>query len=109
MARTSILSREQSMDEWKKIIDECESSGLSQKEWCKAHSIGLSSYRYWKKAIKEHRYDECVLDRLTRDRYIKMARELCYPKQAIDDLNKAKNEFECEQILRNARKGDYDK
>lgn len=109
MCRTSGLTREESIEKWKKIIDECESSGLSQKEWCKEHHINLSTYGHWKATIKEQGCEGCVLDRITREHYIKIARELCYPVKVRDDIKMAKSKTECEQILRSARKGAYDK
>jgi len=34
--------------EWANVIKECQASGLCAKEWCAAHDIKLSTYRYWK-------------------------------------------------------------
>ena len=36
-----------SHEEWKKIINEFKSSGLSQRQWCKIHGGDRSRLQYW--------------------------------------------------------------
>lgn len=38
--------------EWKKVIEECHTSGISIKSWCKQQGIKYSSYQYWARKIK---------------------------------------------------------
>lgn len=36
-----------SQEEWKEIINEFESSGLSQRQWCKIHGEDRNRLQYW--------------------------------------------------------------
>lgn len=36
---------------WKKIISECESSGMNKTDWCKEQGISEGSYYKWRKRI----------------------------------------------------------
>ena len=38
--------------QWAQIIQECQSSGLSNKEYCRQHGISEKSYYYWLKKLR---------------------------------------------------------
>ena len=38
--------------EWVQIIRECQSSGLSNKEYCRQHGISEKSYYYWLRKLR---------------------------------------------------------
>ena len=41
------------MREWAKVIQECEASGLSNKEFCEQNGVSIKSYYYWLKKLRE--------------------------------------------------------
>lgn len=41
------------MQEWAKIIQECEASGLSNKEFCEQNGVSIKSYYYWLRKLRE--------------------------------------------------------
>lgn len=43
---------------WEKHIQACANSGLSQREYCRQHSLALSSFGYWRRKIKNNITDE---------------------------------------------------
>lgn len=38
--------------QWTKIIQECESSNLTNSAWCSQHNIEIKSYYYWLRKIR---------------------------------------------------------
>ena len=38
---------------WQKLIDECQSSGMTVKAWCEANDVSDKSYYYWLKKIRK--------------------------------------------------------
>ena len=38
---------------WQKLIDECQSSGITVKAWCEANGVSDKSYYYWLKKIRK--------------------------------------------------------
>lgn len=44
-------------DEWFSIIQECRSSGLSDKVWCREHDISLSSFYYNMRQLRNQARD----------------------------------------------------
>jgi len=41
------------MEQWKKIIADCQSSGLKIDSWCEQNNISRNSYYYWLRKIRE--------------------------------------------------------
>ena len=41
------------MREWAKVIQECEASGLSNKEFCEQNGVSIKSYYYWLRKLRE--------------------------------------------------------
>lgn len=38
---------------WQKLIDACQSSGMTVKAWCEANDVSDKSYYYWLKKIRK--------------------------------------------------------
>lgn len=36
---------------WQRHIEDCQRNHLSQKDYCRAHGLALSTFRYWKKKL----------------------------------------------------------
>ena len=45
------IQNAQKMPVWKQRIMECRSSGMSVKEWCKAHGLDFTTYYRWERKI----------------------------------------------------------
>lgn len=41
------------------------------------------------------------------DTYLHIARDLCYPQRAIDELQKCKSHNEASRVMKGARNGEY--
>lgn len=39
--------------EWKQIITDCKSSGITAKNWCETNCINLSTYKYWQTTLNK--------------------------------------------------------
>jgi len=42
-----------SYEEMKRVVESCQSSGMSNKSYCKQAGIPLSKYYYWQKKLRE--------------------------------------------------------
>ena len=40
-------------EQWKKLIFECQSSGMQVKDWCALHNVTKQTYYYWLRKIRE--------------------------------------------------------
>lgn len=104
------IPTESSILKWGAIINECENSGMSESSWCREHGIPKSSYFKWKRIVKEARMSvtapmsQITFTNEARNRYLKTASELGYSAIVMEALRNAKDERECIQILRSARK-----
>ena len=47
------------LKEWSKIIQDCYTSGLTQKEWCMQNHINEKSFYYWQRVDTER--DTCKM------------------------------------------------
>lgn len=45
-----------------------------------------------------------IVSEIEKNEYISLAHQLCYPKEVLDAIIKAKTDFECERILKSARR-----
>lgn len=50
---TQEVKNHYSLKKWASIIQECNASGLSTKQWCNQNGIQEGSYYYWLKKIRE--------------------------------------------------------
>ena len=41
------------MEQWRKIIADCQNSGLKVDEWCEQNGVSRNSYYYWLRKIRE--------------------------------------------------------
>ena len=46
------IRNEYRRQQWAQIIQECQSSGLSNKEYCRQHGISEKSYYYWLRKLR---------------------------------------------------------
>lgn len=46
-------SRDQKSKHWQHHIDQCHQTGLSQRHYCQANNIALSTFGYWKRKISK--------------------------------------------------------
>ena len=58
VTQTKILFRR---EQWKKIIAECQESGLPVKTWCDQHGFKEQSYYYYLKKIREQEIKNFLL------------------------------------------------
>lgn len=52
------LRRENKRKFWQTHIRACEDSGLSHREYCRQHSLALSTFGYWRRKIKQSTTDK---------------------------------------------------
>ena len=45
--------RQRQFNEWSVIVQECEESGLSVRAYCEQRGIGVKTYYYWRKKLRE--------------------------------------------------------
>jgi len=46
------LTAQHRLEQWTMIAQQCVSSGLSAKDWCKANNISRDKYYYWLRKLK---------------------------------------------------------
>ena len=51
MEQTISKSQDQKLEFWKHHIDQCHQSGLSQRHYCQANNLALSTLGYWKRKL----------------------------------------------------------
>lgn len=52
------IAHEVRAQEWFCIIQACNASGLSKKQWCEENGVPLRKFFYWQKRIREELYTE---------------------------------------------------
>ena len=52
MAKPVKQSSSLSAEQWQQVIDQQQVSGMSQKEFCSTHDIGLSTFTHWKRKLQ---------------------------------------------------------
>ncbi len=53
MEQTISKSQDQKLEFWKHHIEQCQQSGLSQRHYCQANNLALSTLAYWKRKISK--------------------------------------------------------
>jgi len=55
MSKSSIreMKHQIKLNQWKTVIMECQQSGDIVEKWCEDHGIGVKSYYYWLKKVRE--------------------------------------------------------
>lgn len=51
--------------EWSQIIQDCNASGLTKKEWCLQNHINEKSFYYWQRVIRRETLTACQLSATT--------------------------------------------
>lgn len=46
------MNKELNQKKWQEIIDNQQSSGMTQKTWCEANDVNLHNFRYWVNRLK---------------------------------------------------------
>ena len=52
MDKVTYVKTKYRQDQWKKLIKECQSSGLQVNEWCEKNQISRHAYYYWLRKIR---------------------------------------------------------
>lgn len=53
MDKVTYVKTKYRQDQWKKLIKECQSSGLQVNEWCEKNQVSRSADYYWLRKIRE--------------------------------------------------------
>lgn len=48
------------LSEWRELLDDQRSSGMSVKEWCESEGISLFRYYYWRKRLSDVSPSSCA-------------------------------------------------
>jgi len=51
------LVRQKKLQEWARMIEECENSGKTVSDWCEANGVGYKNYFYRKRRVREKLLD----------------------------------------------------
>jgi len=51
--QTREIKHQIALRKWSVIINECQQSGVFVEKWCEEHGIGVKSYYYWLKKVRE--------------------------------------------------------
>jgi hypothetical protein len=63
MNKLSIANHEYNLKLWISRICDCRSSGKSVRDWCSDNGIGIKTYYYWMRKIKQEAFDSLPADR----------------------------------------------
>lgn len=55
MSTTDGPRKRRSPAEWQQLIEAWQASGLSQPAFCRTHAIALSTFRYWRRRLRDDR------------------------------------------------------
>ena len=59
MSKAMEVRREYRLQEWARIIQECQSSGLSNREFCRQNGISEKTYYYRLRQLRESAMEHC--------------------------------------------------
>lgn len=48
------LTRKMRLQEWARQIDDWQASGMTQRDWCRTHGIGLDAFKYRKAKVEKY-------------------------------------------------------
>lgn len=57
------ITHEMRMTNWTKLIQDCLSSGLSKKEWCRQNHVNEKTLYYWQRKAREKAYASQVTEK----------------------------------------------
>ena len=52
------VSTEVRRQQWLDIVNACNASGLSRKDWCEQNGIKLKTFYYWQRQLRRDAYDD---------------------------------------------------
>ena len=69
MSKSSIreMKHQIKLNQWKAVIMECQQSGDIVEKWCEDHGIGVKSYYYWLKKVREATLDSIPATSILND------------------------------------------
>jgi hypothetical protein len=59
------VSTEVRHQQWLDIINACNASGLSRKDWCEQNGIKLKTFYYWQRQLRRDAYDDAHTNTLS--------------------------------------------
>lgn len=74
------MNKPKTIEEWKHIIEEARSSGLSDKDWCLAHGISINTFYY---NVRRLRHNACSVPEAT-GKYVSSPQAVV-PIEIVDD------------------------
>lgn len=51
MDQITLVKNRYRLEQWKKLIQECQSSGMKVDDWCEANGVTHHAYYYWLRKI----------------------------------------------------------
>lgn len=66
MNKLSIANHEYNLKLWINRIRDCRSSGKSVSDWCVESGIGIKTYYYWMRKIKQEAFDALPVERKSK-------------------------------------------
>lgn len=66
MSKLSMATQEQRMKLWIARIRECRNSGKRVGQWCAENEIGVKTYYYWMRKIKQEAFDSLPAERKSK-------------------------------------------
>lgn len=76
----AFMAKIKSLEYWKQVIQDCTSSDLSEREWCKENDIKHTTYRYWLTKVRNQEKGATTQP---------VWAEITYPQPQIDTSNKS--------------------
>lgn len=53
MDQVTFVKSQLKLEHWRKLIAECQSSGMTVKQWCAQNEISKDQYYYWLRKVRE--------------------------------------------------------
>lgn len=53
MDKVSLVKSQLKLEHWRKLIAECQASGLKVKQWCFQNNVSKDQYYYWLRKVRE--------------------------------------------------------
>ena len=54
MDQVTLVKNQYRVEQWSKLIQECQSSGMKVNDWCEANGISHHAYYYWLRKLREN-------------------------------------------------------
>ena len=54
MDKVTTVKSQIKLRHWAQIIEECQNSSLTVKEWCSDNNVSKDQYYYWLRKLREH-------------------------------------------------------